>query len=114
MLTIEVEPLERCTLIRLEGDADHAAAPELEQRLLAEIDAGHASLVINGRDLAYISSAGLRALIAAQHRLRYRTPQGKIVFSELGSAVLRTFQMVGFHELFQIYMTDAEAVGSFK
>ena len=114
MLTIEVEPLERCTLIRLEGDADHAAASELEQRLLAEIDAGHATLVINGRDLAYISSAGLRALIAAQTRARRSQPPGKIVFAELSAPVRRTFEMVGFHQLFQMYTTEAEATGSIK
>ncbi|MBN1657299.1 MAG: STAS domain-containing protein [Anaerolineae bacterium] len=114
MLTIEMESLKRYTLIRLRGDADHAAAPEMEQRLLAEIDAGQANLVINGRDLAYISSAGLRALIAAQTRVRRCQPQGKIVFSELASPVERTFRMVGFHELFEIYATDTAAASSFK
>jgi anti-sigma B factor antagonist len=114
MLTIGIEPLEHCTLIRVAGDVDHAAAPELEGRLLAEIDAGHTNLVLNGRGVTYISSAGLRALMAAQTRTRRSQPQGKIIFSELSPPVERTFQMVGFHELFELYATDSEAAGSFN
>ena len=113
MLTIDIEPAKACTLIRVTGNVDHAAAPGLEEKLLAEIEAGHRNLVINGHDVAYISSAGLKALIVAQTRARHCHPQGKIVFSALSSTVERTFQMVGFHELFEIHQTDAAAIDSF-
>jgi len=114
MLTIEIEPLPRCALVKVAGDVDHDTAPELEQRLLAEIEAGNTNLVINGRDLTYISSAGLRALMSAQMRARRCEPRGKIVFSELSKRVEKTFQMVGFHELFELYPADAAAAGSFE
>lgn len=114
MLTIEVKPMAHCALVRVAGDADHDTAPELEQRLLAEIEAGNRNLVINGRELAYISSAGLRALMSAQLRARRSEPRGKIVFSELSPRTEKTFQMVGFHELFELYPADAAAAASFQ
>jgi anti-anti-sigma factor len=112
-MEIAVQTLKRCSLITLSGEVDHAAAPEVERALLELIEAGHSNLVINLRDLTYISSAGLRALMSAQRAARQTAPQGNIVFAELSTVVETTFRLVGFHQLFEIYASNAQAVGSF-
>jgi anti-sigma B factor antagonist len=113
MIEITVETLKRCSVITLSGEADHAAAPELERGLLDLIKTGHRNLVLNLQALTYISSAGLRALMSAQREAQQQTPPGKIVFSELPAVVETTFRLVGFHQLFDLYASDAQAVGSF-
>jgi anti-anti-sigma factor len=110
---IETETLKRCTLIRLSGEIDEVTAPEMAQTLLSLIEAGRINLVINMRDVTYISSAGLRALMAAQIQVRRTKPPGRIVFSELAAFVEKTLKMVGFDEFFEFYTADAEALASF-
>lgn len=113
MIEITVETLKRCSLVTLAGEADQATAPELERGLLDLIEAGHRNLVLNFQALTYISSAGLRALISAQRAAHRQTPPGRIVFSELPTVIETTFRLVGFHQLFDLYAADAQAVGSF-
>jgi anti-anti-sigma factor len=112
-MEIKVQTMQRCTLVTLSGEADHAAAPELEQTLFDLIQAGSGNLVINLRHVTYISSAGLRTLVSAQVKARQRVPRGDVVLSELSPVSKRTLELVGFHHLFASYETDAEAVGSF-
>lgn len=111
-MEINVQPMQRCEVVALSGEADHAAAPELEQTLLGLLQAGSGNLVINLRHVTYISSAGLRALVFAQVKARQRVPQGDIVLSELSPISKRTLELVGFHHLFEFYETDAEAIAS--
>jgi anti-anti-sigma factor len=105
--------MQRCAVVALSGEADHAAAPELEQTLLDLLQAGCGNLVINLRHVTYISSSGLRALVSAQVKARQREPRGDIVLSELSPMSRRTLELVGFHHLFGFHETDAEAVDSF-
>ena len=51
--------------VALEGRLDTTTAPELEASLKEDLD-GVAQLVIDIEKLEYISSAGLRVLLAAQ------------------------------------------------
>jgi len=111
-MEIIVQTMQRCEVVTLSGEADHAAAPELEQTLVDLLQSGSGNLVINLLNVTYISSAGLSALVSAQVKARQRVPRGNIVFSELSSISKRTLELVGFHHLFEFYETDAEAVSS--
>jgi anti-anti-sigma factor len=111
-MEINVQPMQHCTVVALSGEADHAAAPKLEQTLLGLLQVGSGNLVINLRHVTYISSAGLRALVFAQVKARQRVPRGDIVLSELSPISKRTLELVGFHHLFEFYETDAEAIAS--
>jgi anti-sigma B factor antagonist len=112
-MEINVKILKHCALVALSGDVDHANAPTLTHELLDLIEDGVSNLVLSFRDVTYISSAGLRALVAAQTQARQESPPGKIILSELSPVSQRTFELVGFHHLFEFYETDAQAVGSF-
>jgi len=112
-MEIKVQAMKRCTLVTLSGELDQATAPKVEKKLLDLIEAGNRNLVLNLSDVTYISSAGLRTLMAAQIRTRRKTPRGIVVFSELPPHIARTFELVGFHQLFECYETDAQAAGKF-
>ena len=55
-------------IVALEGRLDTSTAPELETQLNAGLD-GVVDLVIDMKDLVYLSSAGLRVILAAQKRM---------------------------------------------
>jgi anti-sigma B factor antagonist len=112
-MEIRTEELKRCEIVRVAGHVDSATAPELEERLLAEIGAGHRNLVVNLSAVDYISSAGLKALLAALIRTRNRRPGGDVVISELPAKLKETFELVGLTHLFKFCDSDVEAVGSF-
>lgn len=112
-MEIQVTSLKGCELVAFSGAIDGSTAPKAEQRLLAQIEAGHRNLVLNLRGVTYISSAGLKAILAAQMASHRTAPRGEVVLSEVPPGPLRTLELVGLHNLFRIYDTDAEAVASF-
>jgi anti-sigma B factor antagonist len=112
-MEITKDLMKRCEIIRVTGKVDSSTAPELEQTLLGEIEAGHKNLVVNLNGLEYISSAGLKALLAALIRTRRKLPAGDVVISELPPQMRETFDLVGLTHLFAFYDNDVAAVGNF-
>ena len=112
-MEIKTETLKRCELVVVSGQVDSASAPDLEHALLGMIESGKKHIVINLRDVPFVSSAGLKALISAQIKTRKGLPGGEIVLSEVPANLKDTFELVGLVRLFNLYDRDAEAVGSF-
>jgi anti-sigma B factor antagonist len=110
---IKTETIQNCELVVVSGELDSDSAPALEQKLLSLIKAGKRNLVINLRDVTFISSVGLRALMAAQMQVRKRIPRGRVVISEIPSQLRRTFELVGMQVMFELYDSDREAIESF-
>ena len=112
-MQIKVESMKRCELITLSGEIDSASAPDLEDQLLDLVESGRKNLVINLKDVSFISSPGLKAFLAAQIRTRKRLPPGEVVISEIPPNLKEVFDLVGLHHLFKFYDQDVEAVGRF-
>jgi anti-sigma B factor antagonist len=112
-MEIKIESMNRCELVTASGEIDSATAPELEKELVSLVEAGKRNIIINLRDVGYISSAGLRALVSAQIKAHRRMPRGEVVLSEVSEVLKDTLTLVGFHHLFQLFERDVDAVGSF-
>ncbi len=112
-MDIKVESMKRCELVTVAGQIDSASAPALEQTLLDLIKEGKRNFVVNLRDVDFVASAGLTALLAARVKLRRRVPPGEVVLSEMSAKLKDTFVLVGFQHIFQFFDHDLEAVGSF-
>jgi anti-sigma B factor antagonist len=110
---IETKTLQKCELVVLSGDLDSETAPTLEEKLLSLINAGKRNLVINLREVTFISSVGLRVLLAAQMQVRKKIPRGSVVISEIPAQLRRTFELVGMDVMFDLYENDKEAIESF-
>jgi anti-anti-sigma factor len=110
---IKVMTMKRCDVLTISGDIDSSTAPQLERQLLDLIEAGRRNLVLSCQGVTFISSAGLKALLAAQIKTRRQVPKGEVVLSQLSPALSETMELVGLHHLFTMYETDTEAVGSF-
>lgn len=78
--------------ISLEGRLDTTTAPELEQVLMKELP-GVKKLELDFSKLEYISSAGLRVLLGAEHTL---SQQEGITVKNVNEYILETFEMTGF------------------
>ena len=84
--------------IAIEGRLDTTTAPQLEE-FLSENSEGIKDMVIDMAKLEYISSAGLRVLLAA-HKKMSKTGTLKLV--NVGDEVMEVFDMTGFSDILDI------------
>jgi len=86
-------------VLRVEGRLDTVTSPQLEQRLgdsLGEIQ----ELVLDFTSLEYISSAGLRVLLAAHKRMKRQ--EGDLVVRVVNENVREVFTITGFIDMLHI------------
>lgn len=82
----------------LEGRLDTVSAPELEAELKDALD-GVSELTLDLEKLEYISSAGLRVLLAAQKEMNKR---GTMKVTHVGETIMEIFEVTGFSEILTI------------
>ncbi|MEA4940936.1 putative anti-sigma factor antagonist BtrV [bioreactor metagenome] len=83
--------------VSLEGRLDTSTAPQLEAEL-KNLD-GVAELVLDMDKLVYLSSAGLRAILALQKRM---SRQGKMIVRHVCGEIMEVFEMTGFADILTI------------
>ena len=84
--------------IALEGRLDTSTAPNLEAELKGSLD-GVASLILDFNKLEYISSAGLRVVLAAQKTM---SKQGEMKLVGVNDEVMEVFEITGFVDILTI------------
>lgn len=84
--------------IALEGRLDTVTAPQLEAELKKSID-GVTELNMDFEKLEYLSSAGLRVLLAAQ---KIMNRQGKMVIRNINETIREVFEVTGFIDILTI------------
>ena len=84
--------------IAIEGRLDTTTAPQLE-KFLSENTDGVKDIVIDMAKLEYISSAGLRVLLAA-HKKMSKTGTLKLV--NVCDEIMEVFDMTGFSDILDI------------
>ena len=99
-------------IISLIGRLDTLSAGEAEKGINALIDQGDNSLLIDMKEISYISSSGLRVLLTSAKRLKNQN--GKIILATLNDNVKEVFDIAGFTLIFTICQTTEEALGQFS
>jgi len=85
-------------VLTLEGRLDTTTAPALEEELKSSTD-GVTELVLDFEKLEYISSAGLRVLLAAQKQMNR---QGKMVVRHVCAEIMEVFEITGFSDILTV------------
>lgn len=86
-------------IFALEGRLDITTSPQLHEVLLPAID-GTADLLLDFSKLVYISSAGLRVLLAAQKESARQGVEMKL--QGVSAAIMEVFDMTGFSDILTI------------
>ena len=84
--------------VQVEGRIDTTTAPQLESEIKDEIS-GITDLVIDLKEVAYVSSAGLRVLLSAQ---KVMNRQGNMVIKNVNEEVMEIFEVTGFIDILNI------------
>ena len=85
-------------VVALEGRLDTTTAPQLETEFKRSI-ADVTELVLDFAKLEYLSSAGLRVLLAAQ---KVMNKQGSMVIKNVNETIAEVFEITGFSEILTI------------
>jgi anti-sigma B factor antagonist len=85
-------------VVTLEGRLDTTTSPQLEEQLRASMD-GIKDLTFDFKDLAYISSAGLRVLLSAQ---KIMNKQGSMKICNVNADIMEIFDVTGFVDILDI------------
>ena len=86
--------------VAVSGRLDTATAPQLDSTLKQEITDGISALNMDLAGLDYISSAGLRVLLAAQKQMN--TAGGSMRVLHPNEVVAEIFDVTGFDEILTI------------
>ena len=84
--------------ISLEGRLDTTTAPQLEGEVKGALT-GVTELVLDFSQLEYLSSAGLRVILAAQ---KIMNKQGKMVIRHVNETIQEVFEVTGFSDILTI------------
>lgn len=103
--------MKRCELVTICGRVDSSTAPEMQEHLNGLLKRGRYSLVLNMKDVPFLSSAGLRALLTTLQACKKHG--GDVRLSEVSDQVARVLELTSFDIYFKCFANDAEAVGSF-
>jgi anti-sigma B factor antagonist len=93
------------------GRLDSTTSDEFEKKLLGLVTAGETNLILDFKDLDYISSAGLRVLLKAAKELKRKN--GRLVFCAVKDYIKEIFELSGFVTFFPIHSTLEESLQTF-
>ena len=110
-MQISVTESDDVRILSFEGNLDTNTAPDAESEINALIDAGTQKLLINFEKLDYISSAGLRILLATAKKLK--PGGGDLKICCLNSTVQEVFDISGFSTILSVTSSEAEALGAY-
>ena len=95
-------------VVSVKGRMDALTAPEFEKDVIDLISKGEKTFVINFVELDYISSAGLRSILALAKKLKEK--EGRILFAGLKGPVEEVFKISGFQSMFKIFDSEESAL----
>lgn len=84
--------------VMLSGRLDTTTSPQLEAEFKSSLN-GITELKLDFKDLEYLSSAGLRVLLAAQ---KVMNKQGKMIIFNVNETINEVFEVTGFIDILTI------------
>ena len=97
-MTIEIKKNAEETIIEIVGRLDTITAPALDKAINEDIGEAK-NLVLDVKGMEYISSAGLRVLLATQKKMQ---KIGTMKLTNVCEEVMEVFEMTGFADILVI------------
>ncbi len=110
-MKIETREENGINIVLIEGEMDTITSPDVESELNKLQSSGTQKLLLNFEKLDFISSAGLRVLLATAQTLKGEG--GEMRLCNLNADVKEVFDISGFSTLLQVYTTKGLALSGF-
>ena len=97
-MTIKKSTKDKELEVKVSGRLDTTTAPQLETELKQGIE-NKELLILDFSELEYLSSAGLRVILAAQ---KVMNKQGKMIVRNVNETIMDIFEVTGFTDILTI------------
>ena len=97
-----------CAVLQITGEVDVYTAPQLREQVVQLVNSGVRHIIADLRDVDFLDSTGLGALVGSLKRLRTHDGSFKVVTS--GGRTLRIFQITGLTRAFALYPSVLDAM----
>ena len=111
-LRIDVRSHGKVAVVEPVGFINAHTARDFEFVLQNLIERNQNNIVINCKDLAYIASAGLGAIMGSIDQIREN--HGDIRMCSMNETVFNIFEVLGFTHLYSIFDSEDSAIQSFE
>jgi anti-anti-sigma factor len=98
-------------IVELEGELDTNTSPDAESQLKELMEQGVKKILLNFEKMDFISSAGLRILLATGQQLK--SDNGGLRVCSLNETVQEVFDISGFSTLLSVFPNETEALKGF-
>ncbi len=110
-MEVTVREVKEVTVLSFDGNLDTNTAPQAQEQIDQLIDGGSSRILINFNELNYISSAGLRVLLATAKKLK--AASGDLKICCLNQTVQEVFDISGFSSILSVVATEEDALAGF-
>jgi anti-sigma B factor antagonist len=97
-----------CVVLRIDGDIDAYAAPQLRDRVTGLAGNGTVHIIADLRGAGFIDSAGLGALVGSRKELRARG--GSLTLVASSDRILQTLRIAGLSDAFGLHSRVPDAI----
>lgn len=112
-LNISRESHKRVDVFTISGRIDSSNANEFDAVVKGALEEGRHNLVLDLSGVSYMSSAGLRVMVAALRECKKLPNNGDVRLSSPSERVAEVLELAGLSNMFQTYDDTTAAVGSF-
>ena len=105
MLNTKSHKKNNIIFLRLTGRIDGITSPNFEKLITQTILDGERHIVLNFKDVNYMSSIGLRVILKAQKKLK--TVGGELILTDLNENLMSLLQISGFQKIFRIVKNES-------
>jgi anti-sigma B factor antagonist len=97
-----------CVVLRMDGDLDAYAAPQVRDRVTGLADDGTVHIIADLRGAGFLDSAGLGALVGSHKELRARG--GSLTLVASNDRILQTLRIAGLSDAFGLHSRVPDAI----
>ena len=85
--------------VQLSGKLDTLTSQQFEKELLPELEEIQ-ELILDMKDLTYVSSAGLRVILSCQKKMNFT--HGQMIIKNVNELIMEIFETTGFDSILTI------------
>ena len=111
-MELDISKIGDVITVTLKGRIDASVAPDIEQKLLSLISGDSCKLVADLSEVRFISSAGLRTLVAVLKEAKKEG--GDLRLAGMQGQVQDVLDLTGLSSIFKIYASAEDATRSFS
>jgi anti-sigma B factor antagonist len=108
LMDIEIKNLGEHKIITVNGEVDLYNVSELKKALFSAIDGSCKSIVVDMKNVNYMDSSGIGALVAGQKKMKAHN--GRFALVNIHEDVLNILKLATLDRFFKIYDSEDELV----